>query len=104
MRTTMHAQVCRPECLHEYVLTPHSLYAAVSIGLETDKIITVLNRLSKVGELYCRGLSLLGHSIILESYGPCNLGPFILRDEPKHITFQKGHKDCGIATMCPDID
>jgi hypothetical protein len=41
------AQVCRPECVHEYVLTPHSLYAAVSIGLETDKIIAVLNRLSK---------------------------------------------------------
>ena len=40
--------VCRPECVHEYVLTPHSLYAAVSIGLTTQTIITVLNRLSKV--------------------------------------------------------
>ena len=40
--------VCRPECVHEYVLTPHSLYAAVSVGLETATIITVLNRLSKV--------------------------------------------------------
>ncbi|KAK9915560.1 hypothetical protein WJX75_000745 [Coccomyxa subellipsoidea] len=40
--------VCRPECVHEYVLTPHSLYAAVSIGLNTQTIITVLNRLSKV--------------------------------------------------------
>lgn len=39
--------VCRPECVHEYVLTPHSLYAAVSIGLNTQTIITVLNRLSK---------------------------------------------------------
>ncbi|KAK9830608.1 hypothetical protein WJX81_004839 [Elliptochloris bilobata] len=40
--------VCRPECVHEYVLTPHSLYAAVSVGLDTQTIITVLNRLSKV--------------------------------------------------------
>lgn len=40
--------VCRPECVHEYKLTPHSLYAAVSVGLETETIITVLNRLSKV--------------------------------------------------------
>lgn len=36
---------CR--CIHEYQLTPHSLYAAVSIGLETDTIVAVLNRLSK---------------------------------------------------------
>ena len=40
--------VCRPESVHEYQLTPHSLYAAVSVGLETEKIISVLNRLSKV--------------------------------------------------------
>lgn len=39
--------VCRPESLHEYNLTPHSLYAAVSVGLETETIITVLDRLSK---------------------------------------------------------
>ncbi|GAB4818176.1 hypothetical protein N2152v2_005222 [Parachlorella kessleri] len=39
--------VSRPESIHEYVLTPHSLYAAVSIGLETPTIIAVLNRLSK---------------------------------------------------------
>lgn len=38
----------RPEHLHEYLLTPHSLYAAVSVGLETEMIITVLNKLSKV--------------------------------------------------------
>lgn len=39
--------VSRPECIHEYVLTPHSLYAAVSIGLDTSTIISVLDRLSK---------------------------------------------------------
>eukprot|EP00976_Prorocentrum_cordatum_P066509 1178343-Prorocentrum_minimum.AAC.2 len=31
-----------------YMLTPHSLYAAVSVGLETSTILTVLNRLSKL--------------------------------------------------------
>ncbi|RZC57312.1 hypothetical protein C5167_004620 [Papaver somniferum] len=36
-----------PESMHEYNLTPHSLYAAVSVGLETETIISVLNKLSK---------------------------------------------------------
>ncbi|QCD85057.1 DNA excision repair protein ERCC-3 [Vigna unguiculata] len=39
--------VCRPESMHEYNLTPHSLYAAVSVGLETETVISVLNKLSK---------------------------------------------------------
>jgi DNA excision repair protein ERCC-3 len=34
--------------MHEYKLTPHSLYAAVSVGLDTPTILQVLNRLSKV--------------------------------------------------------
>ena len=33
--------------MHEYNLTPHSLYAAVSVGLETETVISVLNKLSK---------------------------------------------------------
>lgn len=33
--------------MHEYNLTPHSLYAAVSVGLETETIVSVLNKLSK---------------------------------------------------------
>ncbi|KAI5481776.1 DNA excision repair protein ERCC-3 [Pseudohyphozyma bogoriensis] len=40
--------VSRPSHIHEYKLTPHSLYAAVSVGLKTEDIIDVLNRLSKV--------------------------------------------------------
>ncbi|MED6216455.1 hypothetical protein PIB30_007799 [Stylosanthes scabra] len=36
------------ESMHEYNLTPHSLYAAVSVGLETETIMTVLNKLSKI--------------------------------------------------------
>lgn len=37
-----------PAHIHEYKLTPYSLYAAVSVGLETEDIIEVLNRLCKV--------------------------------------------------------
>ncbi|EFA00328.1 general transcription and DNA repair factor IIH helicase subunit XPB [Tribolium castaneum] len=39
--------VCRPEHIHEYKLTAYSLYAAVSVGLQTNDIIEYLNRLSK---------------------------------------------------------
>lgn len=39
--------VCRPDTMHEYELTAHSLYAAVSVGLKTAEILAVLNRLSK---------------------------------------------------------
>jgi DNA excision repair protein ERCC-3 len=39
--------VCRPEHVHEYKLTAYSLYAAVSVGLQTNDIIEYLNRLSK---------------------------------------------------------
>ena len=34
--------------IHEYQLTPHSLYAAVSVGIETETIIKILEKLSKV--------------------------------------------------------
>lgn len=37
----------RPAFIHEYKLTPYSLFAAVSTGLETADIIDGLNRLSK---------------------------------------------------------
>jgi len=39
--------VCRPEHVHEYKLTSYSLYAAVSVGLQTNDIIEYLTRLSK---------------------------------------------------------
>jgi DNA excision repair protein ERCC-3 len=39
--------VCRPEFLHEYKLTSYSMYAAVSVGLQTHDIIEYLTRLSK---------------------------------------------------------
>lgn len=41
--------VSRPEFVHEYKLTPYSLYAAVAVSIDTESIIRVLNRLSKVG-------------------------------------------------------
>ncbi|XP_076799627.1 general transcription and DNA repair factor IIH helicase/translocase subunit XPB-like [Clavelina lepadiformis] len=39
--------ICRPKFIHEFRLTPYSLYAAVSVGLDTDDIIEYLSRLSK---------------------------------------------------------
>lgn len=62
--------VCRPEAMHEYKLTPHSLYAAVSVGLETHTIITVLNRLSK-NELPAEVVDFIREST--ENYGKVKL-------------------------------
>lgn len=39
--------VSRPEYIQEYKLTSYSLYAAVSVGLQTEDIIEYLKRLSK---------------------------------------------------------
>lgn len=39
--------VCRPEFVHEYKLTPYSLYAAVATNIDTESIVRVLERLSK---------------------------------------------------------
>ena len=39
--------VARPKYVHKYQLTAHSLYAAVSINIDTETIITVLQRLCK---------------------------------------------------------
>ncbi|KAJ3031828.1 UNVERIFIED_CONTAM: hypothetical protein HDU68_012334 [Siphonaria sp. JEL0065] len=39
--------VSRPKLIHEYVLTEYSLYAAVSVGIQADSIIHVLNKLCK---------------------------------------------------------
>lgn len=45
--TTVAEPMSRPTFLHEYKLTPHSLYAAVSVGLDPNDIISVMDRLSK---------------------------------------------------------
>lgn len=39
--------VARPEFIHQYKLTPYSLYAAVATNIETERIIMVLDKLSK---------------------------------------------------------
>ncbi|CAF0714328.1 unnamed protein product [Brachionus calyciflorus] len=44
---TISEPVCRPELIHEYKLTSYSLYAAVSVGLQTADIIEYLKRLCK---------------------------------------------------------
>lgn len=45
--TTIAEPLSRPLFLHEYALTVHSLYAAVSVGLVPQDIINFLDRLSK---------------------------------------------------------
>lgn len=45
--TAIAEPVSRPEWIHEYKLTPYSLYAAVSVGLETEGIVSVLEKLCK---------------------------------------------------------
>lgn len=44
---TISEPVTRPNRIHEYKLTPYSLYAAVAVGMETQTIIHVLERFSK---------------------------------------------------------
>ena len=44
---TVAEPLSRPSFLHEYVMTAHSLYAAVSVGLDPKDIMNVLERLSK---------------------------------------------------------
>ncbi|XP_010783230.1 general transcription and DNA repair factor IIH helicase/translocase subunit XPB [Notothenia coriiceps] len=39
--------VCRPNHIHEYKLTAYSLYAAVSVGLQTSDIVEYMQKLSK---------------------------------------------------------
>jgi DNA excision repair protein ERCC-3 len=39
--------LARPEFMHQYKLTPYSLYAAVATNIGTESIISVLERLSK---------------------------------------------------------
>lgn len=58
--------VCRPTHVHEYKLTAYSLYAAVSVGLQTSDITEYLQKLSKTGvpdgiiqfiKVHCHSLS-----------------------------------------------
>ncbi|KAI6209221.1 General transcription and DNA repair factor IIH helicase subunit XPB [Aphelenchoides besseyi] len=44
---TVAEPVCRPEFIHEYLLTPYSLYAAVSIGYQTKDLIETMDKLCK---------------------------------------------------------
>ena len=41
--------ITRPEYVHEYKLTPYSLYAAVATNIDTESIVKVLHRYSKIG-------------------------------------------------------
>ena len=64
------------------MLTPHSLYAAVSVGLETDTIISVLNRLSKVAL-------------------PREIRQFIVASTSNYGKVSRRH--CWVHPKCPDL-
>ncbi len=49
--TAIAEPVSRPELIHEYMLTPYSLYAAVSVRMERKSIIEVLAKYAKNKEL-----------------------------------------------------
>ena len=58
--------VGRPTFIHEYRVNEYSLYAAMSVGLETKDIVEVLSRLSKVREgvpLGCKALGSCSHIV-----------------------------------------
>ena len=65
----MDSVVSTPAFINEYRLTVYSLYAAVSVGLQTEDVIEVLNRLLKAPVLdliiFIRGRRM--------SYGKVNL-------------------------------
>lgn len=46
--TTIAEPMSRPSYLHEYKITLHSMYAAVSAGLKPEDIISILERMSKI--------------------------------------------------------
>lgn len=46
--TTIAEPICRTNRVHEFKLTSYSLYAAVSVGMQTETILEVMDRFSKV--------------------------------------------------------
>ena len=55
---SMSNQVNRAHYIHEYRISTYSLYAAVSLGLDTESIVTTLDRLSKAMHIACLALTL----------------------------------------------
>lgn len=72
--------VSRPENIHEYILTRYSLYAAVSVKLEPEYIITVLQNYSKTTELPVEVVS-----FILDSTAQCGKAKLVLRQNKYFI-------------------
>jgi hypothetical protein len=79
-------------------LTPHSLYAAVSVGLDTETIISVLNRLSKVRFRRLQLCSLFKRALV----GYSEDGKVCRKSMP-HLTAgcdRQSHTDCLFLLMC----
>ncbi|KAI9342671.1 DNA repair helicase rad25 [Obelidium mucronatum] len=71
--------VSRPKLIHEYILTEYSLYAAVSVGIQADSIISVLNKLCKT-EIPERLIAFI--RLHTKSYGKVKL---VLKDNHQYV-------------------
>ena len=67
---TIAEPVSRPQRIHEYKLSAYSLYAAVSVGMETSTILEVMDRFSK-NELPSRVVDFIKECTL--SYGKVKL-------------------------------
>ncbi|KAF1775983.1 Helicase XPB/Ssl2, N-terminal domain [Phytophthora cactorum] len=94
--------VSRPEFLHEYKLTPYSLYAAVSVSIETESILKVYGKAKLVlhhNEFYVESLypevlrKLLEHEHIRAAPRPEDANEFIQKDvsaeDQANLQYQK---------------
>lgn len=77
---TIAEPVSRPTLIHEYKLTTHSLYAAVSVGLTSADIIGALDRLSK-HELLPNIVEYIQHCG--RSYGMVRM---VLKEKPRVVS------------------
>ncbi|KAI8830864.1 P-loop containing nucleoside triphosphate hydrolase protein [Chytriomyces cf. hyalinus JEL632] len=77
--TAIAEPVSRPALMHEYLLTEYSLYAAVSVGIQADSIISVLGKLCKT-DLPVRLMDFI--RLHTRSYGKVKL---VLKDNHQYV-------------------
>lgn len=76
---------CRPSFIHEYKLTSYSLYAAVSVGLQTEDIIEVCLILDSRSSRLISYLLSAGLEPIVQSYSDHTYRQSLLRLMPSKV-------------------
>lgn len=92
--------VSRPELLHEYRLTQHSLYAAVSVGLTAEGIITWLDRFSKVRHVHARALGRQSFSLVSICMPQVPVSS-VIQQFIEHCTRSYGARRCDASRRAP---